>query len=1081
MKKFILAAKSCIILLLVLLICTHTVQAQTRVVLKGKITEVSGNKPLGGASVTEVNENDRQVSGVTADDNGNFLLRISDPKNKLRVAFIGFETKTVDIGNKTTFNFSLSRDSTKSMDVIVLSTRRNAVSNGMTITSKRDITGAVTSIKADVLADQPATSIDQMLQGRAAGVQVVASSGDPGAGVDIRIRGATSLNGNNDPLYIIDGIPITSTPFDNTNSAQAGYAKINPIADLNPLDIESIDILKDGSAAAIYGSRAANGVIIITTKRGRQNYTKVQLTTQHSISEAPRSIPVLNGSQYKVMRLEAEQNNGNINPNNDVIRALMNDPTYFSYWYYQSDTKWMDYLTRLGFSQNYNLNVSGGGESVRYAFITSYSDIEGSTIRSSQKRLTGRFNLDYTVSKRLHITAQIPFSRSKVNNLPNTSSGGSVLQTALLKAPCMPVYDVDLSTGKPLTSYLSLGGIQGGMDNPVAFAQTITNEAYSYNLNPNVRLDYDLLKGLKFVNTTSLEYIGSNTFLYEPAIATGLIWNDQTFNYIGTTDNERTTVTVRNNLTYFRSLGTKYKFSGVFGNEFTNAKAVSLNEYGYGNPSDQIQTLNGPARIKNIYTSTSTDHLLSFYLNGAVVYDDKLSFQVTVRRDGSSKFGDSRKFGNFPAFSGYWRISTLPFIKKHLPFISDLKFRPSWGLVGSNSALSSFGYISQYAPGANYLGYTGVTQSNAELNNIQWEVAEQTNLGLDMGMFQDRFRMALDVYNKVTKKLIYAQQLPSSSGINGTLYTNLGDIQNRGIELDLYAEILRAKSRDKLSWSVDLNISRNVNKVLSLPGGTLTFTSNIGGFVNQVKQGDGFGTFYGYKFMGVYATDDDAVVKDAKGNKVFQADGITPKYMKIGSETGNAYKGGDAIFQDLNHDGIIDDQDKVLVGNANPTFFGGFNNIFTYKGISLRLFIQYQYGNDIINGTKYNLEKMNTTDNQAVSVLSRWRKQGDITNMPRALANDTRNSLASSRWVENGSYARIKSLVIGYDLPRKFVKRLGLKALTMALTGYNLYTWTDYTGIDPEIGISGSPSFIGVDNAFTPQAKSFTFSMNITF
>jgi len=1088
MKKVILPAKGFLVLLLPLFMLSTMLSAQTKIEVKGRVTDLATGKSLGNASVTEVNANDRQVNGVSADNNGNYNIKITDTKNKLRFAFLGYESKVVEINGRTNINVSLVRDTNSRLDAVVVTyAKTQKVSNGFVSTAKRDLTGAVVSIKSDVIAEQPATSIDQMIQGRAAGVQVVSSSGDPGAGVDIRIRGASSIGSGNDPLYIIDGIPIISTPFDNTNSAQAGVARINPIADLNPLDIESIDILKDANASAIYGARAANGVIIVTTKRGRKNITNITLNTQFGLQEAPPAIPVLNGSQYKVMRLEAEQNNGNINPYNDVTRALLNDPTYFSYWYYQSDTKWLDYLTRTGSTKNFNLNVSGGGESVKYSFITSYNDQAGAFVNTGSKRFTGRFNLDYKVSDRLRFSANIYFARSKVNNYANYGQG-SVYYIGLIKNPSMPVYDVDLTTGKPLPNYLSLGGIQGGTDNPVAFAKTVTNDAFSTNLKPNVRVEYDILKGLKFTNNTSLDFVGENGFLYLPSEATGLIWNDNNFNRIDTRDFERTQVIVDNLLTYNRNFKeNKFKTVFLLGNTFNSFTSSQLSESGYANPSSQIQTLNGPSRIRSISTSIGYDNILSFFAKANMIYDDKFSVDFTMRRDGSSKFGDSKKFGNFPSVGAYWRVSNTAFIKKNFKFISDLKLRASWGQLG-NSNIPNYAYISQYTAGSNYLGYTGVIQSNAQLNNLQWEVVEQTNLGLNLEMFKSRLNVTLDLYNKETKKLLYQLALPSSSGIlgsnyttGGTMYTNLGNIQNRGIELDVDVDILRPASKNKMRWNISLNVARNMNKVTKLPGGTITFTGGTGGFVNQVKVGDPLGTYYGYQFLGVYATDADAMVRDAKGGKVYEADGVTPKYVKIGSETGNVFKGGDAIYKDFNNDGVIDDQDKILIGNANPLFFGGFNNRIDYRNLSFSFFIQCQYGNDIINNLRYNLEKMNNTDNQAVSVSRRWRKQGDITDMPRALANDTRNSLASSRWIENGSYARLKFVTLSYRFPAQWIKRIKLKSVDAFITANNLFTWTDYTGADPEISISGNPSFIGVDTGLSPQTKGYTLGINMRF
>lgn len=1080
MRKQFFIRPCCLAVMLLSLTTTFQASAQSVTIIKGKVTEGASVKPLEGVTVVEVNENDRQLNGTVTDAHGNYSLRVTDTKNKLRFSFIGFETRVEPIGGRTAINMTLNRDTSKQYgDVIVLASKGVKVSTGFTDVNKRDLTGAVSSIKSTVLAEEPVTSIDQMIQGRAAGVQVVTSSGDPGAGVDIRIRGASSLSAGNDPLYIIDGIPIISTPFDNTNAAATSVARINPIADINPNDIERIDILKDANASAIYGARAANGVIIITTKRGRKGIPNIVLSSQFGLQNAPPAIPVLNGSQYKIMRLEALQNSGTINPLNASVQPLLNDPSYQFYQYYQSNTNWLSYLEREGFTQSYNLSVSGGGEALRYNFSTSYTKNDGAFVNTGFNRLTTRFNLDYKVSDKLRFSSNISFARSKVNNYANYGQG-SVYYLALIKSTAMPVYDVDLQTGQPLPDYLSVGGIQGSLDNPVAFANTVTNDAFSTNLKPNIRVEYDILKGLKFTNNTSLDFVGENGFLYLPSEATGLIWNDQNFNRIDTRDFERTQTIVDNLLTYTAAISTKYKTTFLLGNTFNTLKSSQLVESGYANPSSQIQTLNGPARVRSLASVNTTENILSFFAKANLIYNDLIGFDFTVRRDGSSKFGGANKYGNFPSVGAYWRISNLPYIAKHLTAISDLKLRASWGQLG-NSGIPNYAYISQFTAGANYLGYQGIYQANPALNSLRWETSESTNLGLDMELFNSRVTASVDVYDKETKNLLYNLALPLSSGVSTSIYTNLGNIRNRGIEFDMSIDILQPKKPAGLKWNVALNIARNENKVLKLPGGTITFSDTYAGFTSQVKQGDALGTYYGLKYKGVYATDADAVVKDAKGKTIYQADGVTPKTMVIGSETGNPLKGGDAIYEDFNHDGIIDDQDKVLIGNANPIFFGGFNNSLDYKSFGIRLFIQFQYGNDLINGLRYNLERMMTTDNQAATVLRRWRKQGDVTDIPRALDNDSRNSQPSTRWVEKGSYARLKFVTFSYHLPAKLVQKAHLKSIDAYVTANNLYTWTKYTGADPEVAIGSSPAFIGIDQGLTPQTKGYTLGFNVRF
>jgi TonB-linked SusC/RagA family outer membrane protein len=1064
--------------------------AQTPVTIKGRVTDKNKSLAIEGVTVVEVNENDRQLNGVNTDRNGIFTIRVSNTANRLRFSFIGYETKTEAIGTRATINVQLARDSGQNMeDVIVLARRGDQVNNGFGNTSRRDLIGAVSSVKGEVLADQPATSIDQMLQGRAAGVQIVTNSGDPGAGVDIRIRGAGSISGGNDPLYIVDGVPIISTPFDNSANGQ-NSARINPIADINPSDIERIDILKDANAAAIYGARAANGVILITTKRGKKGKTDITMNNQFSIQEAPPTIPVLSGSQYKIMRLEALQNAGNINPSSSDLLPLVDDPTYAAYRYYQNNTDWMKALKQTGTAQVYNLSVAGGGEAMRYNFSTSYTDRKGSFINTGNKRFTTRFNLDYKVSDKLKFSANISFARSKKNDYANYGQG-TVYLLGHLRSSALPIYDIDVN-GDPLPNYFSLPGVHAnGMDNPVAFANSVSNDAYSTNLKPNIRAELDIIKGLKYISNASLDYIGENGLTYFPPEATGLIWNDRSFNRVDTRDYERMQMILDNLLIYSRNLTPKLKGNFLLGSTFNTFTSSDLTASAYASASGDLRTLGTTGGNRSLRSGKATETILSAFAKADLIYNDRYGFNVTVRRDGSSKFGGNNKYANFPSVGGYWRASAEPFLAD-LDFLTDLKFRASWGQLG-NSGIPNYAYISQFTAGSNYMGYTGVSQSNPELNDLRWETSESTNLGMDLDLFKSRVVITLDVYNKLTRDLLFNLPLPSSSGIernsltnwNGSLLTNLGNISNKGVEVDVLVNAIRAKKAGAFSWTMSFNLGRNINKVTSLPGGTLKFTDNFySNFNAQVKEGDALGTYYGLVFKGVYASDGDAVVRDAKGNVVYDLDGINPRKMRILSETGDTLKGGDAIYEDFNNDGIINDQDRVLIGNANPDFFGGFSNEFRYKNFGFKFFIQFQYGNDVVNGMRYNLERMMNQDNQAITTMKRWRKQGDVTNMPRALNNDQRNSQGSSRWIEDGSYARLKFVTLTYSVPRAWVQRIKLKGIDAFLTANDLYAWTKYKGADPEISISSfgsNPALIGIDRGLTPRSRGITLGINARF
>lgn len=1051
--------------------------AQTPV--KGTVTTKAGS-PIAGVTIVEVNQNDRQVNGTNTDNEGKYTLRVSSTANKLRFSHISHATKTENIEGRTTIDVQLDIDSSRNdlEGVVVVTKRVDMVSNGMGSTAKRDLVGSISTIKGDVFKDQPVTSIDQMIQGRAAGVQVVSNSGDPGSGVDIRIRGAGSISGGNDPLYIVDGIPIISTPYDNSSSSQ-NVARINPIADINPSDIERIDILKDANASAIYGARAANGVVVVTTKRGKTGRTDILLNTKFTIQEAPPSIPVLNGSQYKVMRLEALQNQGNINPSNSAVQPLVDDPSYVAYLYYQNNTDWIKALKQTGFTSWQNLSVSGGGEAMRYNFSTSYTQSKGTFINTGFKRFTTRFNLDYKVSDKLKFSANISFARTKKNDHANYMNM-TVYQMGHLRNPALPIYDID-AQGNQLGTYFSLGGNQFPMDNPVAFAKTVSNDAFSTNLKPNIRAELDIIKGLKYTSNASLDFVGENGLTFFPPEATGNIWNDIMFNSVSTRDFERVQMILDNMLMYSKTFG-RLKTNFLLGNTFNTFNSSELRVTNFATSSTLLNTLGSAGGYSVLSSRNTKETIVSLFTKADLIYNDRYGFNLTVRRDGSSKFGGNRKYGNFPSVGVYWRASAEKFMSD-LKFLTDLKFRATWGQLG-NSGIPNYAYISQFVPGANYNGSSGVSQQNPQLNDLRWETIESSNVAVDVELFNGRFTATVELYNKLTRDLLYYLAVPSSSGLSGSILTNLGNIRNSGIEAEFSYQVIREKKPGDLNLNVSFNIGHNQNKITSLPGGTLKNANVFANFGSQIKQGDAMGTYYGLVFKGVYASDGDAVVRDVKGNIVYNLDGITPRKMRLNSETGDTLRGGDAIYEDFNHDGIINDQDRVLIGNANPDFFGGMNTEISYKNFMLSLFIQFYYGNDVINGMRYALEKMDNNDNQAITTLRRWRKQGDITDMPRALNGNNRNSQGSTRWVEDGSYMRLKFITLSYRFPRAWVQRVKLKGVDAFFTVNDLFTFTNYTGADPEISLSpfgNDPAFVGVDRGLNPRSAGYTLGINFRF
>jgi TonB-dependent starch-binding outer membrane protein SusC len=1056
-------------------------QAPAGITVKGKVIEQSSGQPLPGVTIVEVNENNRQVNGTISDGEGNYSLKVSSTQNKLRFSFISYDNKTEAIGNRQVINVGLSSGAQALNEVSIRARKEEPVQTGFTTIAKRDVIGAITSVSAEALQYQPATSIDQMLQGRAAGVQITNNSGDPGAGTAIRIRGAASLSAGNEPLYVIDGIPIISTPFDDSRAGSYA-ARSSPIADINPSDIERIDVLKDANATAIYGARASNGVILITTKRGKTGKTTINFNSQFSMQTPPKSIPVLDGNSYKVMRLEAEQNRGIISPTDGVIRPLLDDPSIPAYHYYQFNTDWVKALQQTGYGHNYNLSFNGGGESTRYSFSTSWNDRRGALINTRFNRFTTRFNLDYRVSNKVRFGSNIYFARSKTNNHASyDNQSKSPYNNAHIRSTALPIYDVD-AEGNPLPSYAGLPLIHDFMDNPVAAALLVRNDAYSNNLKPNIYGEVDITKGLKYRSNASLDFVGETGIMFLPPDATGELPNNGNFNRLDTRSFERMQLILDNLLTYTRRVGEKHNLVFLAGNTFNKFDNTQLRARGAGTSSDQAQNLGAVASYNSLGSSRGTETIVSLFAKADYIFNDKYGINGTIRRDGSSKFGGNNKYANFPSVGAYWRASSEPFFQ-NIPKITNLKLRLAWGQNG-NSGINNYAYISSYSAGSNYMGEPGVRPANVELDNLRWETSTTTNFGIDLELFESRLVITNEWYMRKTNDLLWNRPVPTSIGTGfSTILQNFGNIRNRGVEFDVNYDMIRGDmAAGELNWNVSFNIGSNDNLVTYLPDNQIVTADTYRSFTSRVAQGDPLGTYYGYRFKGVYAYDTDAVVKDANGETVYELDGKI-KRMRYGSETGQILGGGDAIYEDFNHDGIINDLDKVKIGNGNPKFFGGFNNAINYKNFGLNFFIQYQYGNDVINGLRMELENMEFTNNQAVTTLNRWRKQGDVTNMPKAIRDTNRNWQASDRWVEDGSYARLKYITLNYVVPRTISQRFRLSEINTFFTAANLITLTNYTGADPEIGIANgrSPAFIGVDEAYTPQSRSYTLGLNLRF
>jgi TonB-linked SusC/RagA family outer membrane protein len=1078
-------------------------QAQ-QITVQGKITD-KDNKPVHGVTVAEIDEDGRTIKAGKTDIDGNFSLKINSKKHKISISHISFKSVVLDIGDKTVFNQSLEPSSKDMGEVVILSQRR--ADNGMVQIPERNLTTSQTRISAKDLEEMQSASIDQALQGRLPGVDITAASGDPGAGMQIRIRGTSTITGSANPLIVVDGLPYeTSIPadFNFGTSDEVGYAQLLNIA---PSDIRDISILKDAAATAVWGSRAANGVIIINTKRGGAGTPILTYTFKGSITKQPEALPMLNGDQYSTLIPEEYMNatGAALPQSTKEFQYDPNDP----YWYhnYSNNTNWIDAITQLGFTQDHNISMSGGGEKARYFASLGYFNQKGTTIGTDLSRINTRINLDYIVSEKIKFRSD--FSYSYTNNDRNFAT--NLRDVAYRKMPNMSIYEYDEygnNSGNYFSPFSNIQGSYTGLDdkgkivgtvNPVAMANEAKNNIISQRVTPHFRLDYSIKKDVlsaTFDVQFDINNTKNKTFL--PQTATGRLSTEPAVNRAYDGDIDIFNVTTKTNLIYTPQFkNTKHSLVSF----------ISLNTYDNKTTSHEVLTSNtatsilqdpsSPSRTQNsesqLQANQAETRSVGLLVSGQYSYMDKYIFNAGLRGDGNSRFGSDHRYGLFPSLSTRWRISGEKFMK-NVKKVDDLSLRMSYGQSGNAptkdytyfsiyNALITGGNVSSIGTPFSYLGQGGIYPSNPELKDLRWETIIGENLGIDLSMFSRRVIVTLDFYKNRTKDLFYTGlQISSFTGFN-SIDLNVGTLDNQGFELGLNTTPYRTKD-----WQIDVNfnVSSNENIIREIsplyPSSKGDVTTN-GQYATYLKVNNPFGSFYGYKFKGVYKDLASTIASDDKGKPIIGPNG-QPVYMKFNYPSiGYTFQPGDAMYEDINHDGNINYQDVVYLGNSNPKFTGGFGASVSYKSQwKLTAFFNYRYKFDVINGTKMNTTNMYGFDNQSTAVLRRWRKEGDVTDIPRAIYRGGYNFLGSDRYVEDASFLRFRTLTLRYTAPKKISDKLRLKNLSGYFTVENLFTWTGYTGQDPEVTASGTDPFrVALDQSFTPPALTFTIGLTASF
>lgn len=1006
-------------------------------VVTGKVSSFD-NKPLGGVSITAK----QSGSGTTSDDNGFFSIDVK--KNDiLSFSFVGYITQEIAISDETNnINVILQAQQKKLDEVVVIA---------YGTTTKKDLTGSVSQITGKSIAELPPTiNVEQALQGRAAGVLVTQESGQPGAATRVRIRGSSSLLGSNQPLYVVDGIPVvaeSNIPDDGSafNNGLIQQGLNSPLGNINIDDIESISVLKDASATAIYGSRAANGVVIITTKKGRGKPT---YTLSSSLSyQKAETDKVLNADQFREVWTEAVNNSTSTSAFAQAIR----NGTYFG----NANTNWEKEITPANpLTRNLNFSVSGGNDKIKYHTGAGVANQSGSFESAFFKRYNFLVNLNMNVSRKLNIGTSVNLSSSQQG-----SPDGSLLTRIYTFRPDLPVFDED---GKYTYSPFS------AFENPVALSH-VRNTNKTNMLLGSVFAEFKILKELVLKSSLAVNYNnGKFTSFYPRYTTTGgySIANGPGLGFAQESTSETVSTLLEHTLTYNKIISPKHTIGGVLGAAWQGDNNEYIKASGKGFPQDDVLiNLSSASQDYIIGSNKIQSGLISYFGRLNYQYDKKYLLTLSARTDGSSKFAKENKWAFFPTAALGWRISDEKLFK-NVKFLDELKLRASIGLTGQQN-FGAYQWLTLFEA-TNYGGSPGVNQNQLGNDKLKWELTKQTDIGLDFSLFNSQLNGTIDWYQKNTSDLLYFFKTPGNTGYS-TVIGNLGNTQNKGLEFSLDGDIIR---NNNFSWNLAFNIAFNRNKLVKLNDDYLESS----GFINPpntgslLKIGEPIGLIYGYISEGIFQTQAEIDALNAAAGGFYQVAATSP---------------GDLKFKDINGDGKVTTLDQAIIGNALPKYSGGFTNSFEYKGLRLSSLFTYVVGNDLRWGTESSNINFGSQaqENKLATVLNRWTPTNP-TNQPRAVFLDPNNNRRiSSYYVHKGTYLRLKNLYLSYDFPAKLLKKAAfLKTVSVYASGTNLFTFTKYPGANPETSnLYNDDVSSGLDNSRYPISKVYTFGLKVIF
>ena len=1051
---------------------------QERIIIRGRIVDKLDKTTIIGANIVEYDSEERVINGTTTNINGDFVLQMDDPDHTVKVSVIGYTSREIPVDPSKNIIIELESSDVALGEVIVTAEARMTGS----LTNIEDRDRASSTVKVDLIdmQDIGVISAADALQGRVSGLDIISASGDPGSGSQLVIRGLSSM-GNSRPLIVIDGIPQFKIS-DSFDLSSADTEDISNLINIALQDIKTIEVLKDAASTAIYGSSGADGVLLIETQKGRMGQVRFDYQYKFNLNIQPPAIPMLNGDEYIMLQLEEWHNSSGIFT---LPSEIAFDRDYIDFYNYSANTDWLSEITRDAITHDHYFSISGGGQKTRYFTSFGYIDEGGTTINTNSRRLSTRINLDYFLSQKLLF--QIKFNFTNNTTLGNVRVGGrNIREMAYIKSPNMSIWEHDSEgnlTGEYFTPINSYQGYGGTYYNPVAVGALGKDNRLYNQLENTFVLQYHINDWLTFRETVSFQYQGSkqNTFL--PYNAIGVDWLATNVNLATESNGINQGFHTESQMTFGSPVkNQKHILSGAFTWITDNAKSESMYTAGNKTPSVDIQDPAIDAQIDWLSSSSYKRRMLSGLGNINYKFLDRYMLQTILRADAHSSFGANNRWGLFKGISVGWRFSDEPFLEG-LTFLGESKLRYSWGVSGRQpgDVYARFATYETTGTGS-YILNPAIAPTRPQLINLRWETITSYNTGADLNLFKDHIYIQADLYKKITTDILFDNyQIPYSSGHDKLSYLNGGEMTNTGWELMFDYRILRTKD---CFVSINFNTSQNINVFNKLPDNfNRERSTSIGNgqYPQLVQEGEPIGSFFGFRYLGVWANDEDVVARDINGNVRKDSKGrpIPLRYTNT-----YIFKGGDPIYEDVNFDGVIDLNDVVYLGDSNPKYVGGFGANVKYKRFDFSVAFHYRLGFDIVNGIAIQTEGMNNRNNQSKAVLNRWRVQGHNEEglLPRAYMNHPANNLGSDRYVENGDFVRLNSLKIGYELSKETCAKLGVRRATFALSGRKLYTFTRYTGQDPEVGQNATnPFWMGVDNARTPPPKIFTFSLGIGF